>query len=115
VYWYNSRSFSSPLSRQGITNTETIVITSSLHALRFKTTHFTPYYVVLGTATKSVSDDGGSSGGGGGGGGGCSLSHCQDVSIIEYFLPYGALALFMLILKRRERRNRKDFNKTPLS
>jgi len=114
VYWYNSRSFSSPLSRQGITDIKTIVITSSLHALRFKTTHFTPYYVVLGTPARSVSDND-SSGGGGGGGGGCSLSHCQDVGIIEYFLPYGALALFMLILKRRGRKNRKDLNKTPLS
>jgi hypothetical protein len=116
VYWYDSGAFYSPLSQQGITNIKTIEITSSLHALRFKTTHFTPFYVVLGTAKKSVSDDGSSSGGGGGGGGGgCSLSHSKDGGIIEYFLPYGALVLFMFILKRRDRRNRKDLNKTPLS
>ena len=130
VYWYDSRAWYNPLSQQGITNIERIVITSSLHALRFKTTHFTPFYVLSGvvadaatdtdTASDTTSDtvadtiisDGG---GGGGGGGGCSLSHSQDGSILEYFLPYGALALFIFILKRRDRRYRKDFDKTPLS
>ena len=105
VYWYDSSAWYNPLSQQGITDVETIVITSSLHALRFKTIHFTPYFVLQGVA--SVAGSGSSSsggGGGGGGGGGCSLSHSQDGSILEYFLPYGALALFMFILKRRERR-----------
>jgi len=115
VYWYDSRSWYNPLSQQGITNIERIVITPSLHALRFKTTHFTPFYVVLGTATDTVTDTISISDSGGGGGGGCSLSHSQDGSILEYFLPYGALALFMFILKRRDRRYRKDFGKTPLS
>ena len=108
VYWYDSRAWYDPLSQQGITDIETIVITSSLHALRFKTTHFTPFYVVMGpeadtvadTATDTISISGG-------GGGGCSLSHSQDGSILEYFLPYGALALCMIILKRRDRRSIK--------
>ena len=103
VYWYDSRAWYNPLSQQGITNIERIVITPSLHALRFKTTHFTPFYVLPGAAADTVSDTAISSGGGGGGGG-CSLSHSQDGSILEYFLPYGALALFMFILKRRDRR-----------
>jgi len=116
VYWYDSRAWYNPLSQQGITNIETIAITSSLHALRFKTTHFTPFYILLGTAIYTAADDTVSvSDGGGGGGGGCSLSHSQDGSILEYFLPYGALALFMFILKWRDRRYRKDFDKTPLS
>ena len=114
VYWYDSRAWYNQLSQQGITNIETIVITSSLHALRFKTTHFTPFYVLPGPAANTVSDTISSSDGGGGGGG-CSLSHSQDGSILEYFLPYGALALFMFIFKRRDRRYRKDFDKTPLS
>jgi len=103
VYWYDSRAWYDPLSQQGITDIETIVITSSLHALRFKTTHFTPFYVLLGPAIATVADTVSSSSGGGGGGG-CSLSHSQDGSILEYFLPYGALALCMIILKRRDRR-----------
>jgi hypothetical protein len=113
VYWYDSRAFYNPLSQQGITNTQNIVITPSLHALRFKTTHFTPFYVLPGPATDTVSDT--NSDNGGGGGGGCSLSYSKDESILEYFLPYGVLALFMFILKRRDRRYRKDFDKTPLS
>jgi len=108
VYWYDSRAWYNPLSQQGITNIEIIEITSSLHALRFKTTHFTPYYVLPGAAADTIADTTTEtisiSDGGGGGGGGCSLSHSQDGSILEYFLPYGALALFMFILKRRDRR-----------
>jgi len=103
VYWYDSRAWYDPLSQQGITDIETIVITSSLHALRFKTTHFTPFYVVLGPAIATIAETVSSSDGGGGGGG-CSLSHSRDGSILEYFLPYGALALCMIILKRRDRR-----------
>ena len=56
VYWYDSRAWYDPLSQQGITDIETIVITSSLHALRFKTTHFTPFYVVMGPEADTVTD-----------------------------------------------------------
>jgi hypothetical protein len=44
--------------------------------------------------------------GSGGGGGGCSLSGSrQGGSILEYFLPYGVLAIFMFGLRRRDRRH----------
>ncbi|MCJ7730635.1 MAG: putative Ig domain-containing protein, partial [Sedimentisphaerales bacterium] len=66
AYWYNT--LAGALSQQGITDVETIVISPTLHALSFKTTHFTQFLV--------GGSSGGSSegGGGGGGGGGCALS-----------------------------------------
>jgi len=52
-YWYNS--LTDTLSQQKIDNIEIIEISASLHALRFTTTHLTPYYALLGAET---SDDG---------------------------------------------------------
>jgi len=102
-YWYDSRTHS--LSQEGIdtNNTEIIERTSDIHALRFTTTHLTPFFVVL--------EDSPGGGGGGSGGGGCALSHSQDGSIVEYFLPYGALALFMIILRWKDRRYRRSSGK----
>jgi hypothetical protein len=74
-----------------------IEISPTLHAVTFETTHFT-HYGVGATASGG--------GGGGGGGGGCSLSRSHDGSIVEYFLPYGALILIMFIIKWRDRRYR---------
>jgi hypothetical protein len=95
TYWYDSRI--GDLSQQGITDVEIIVITPTLHALRFKTTHLTPFYALLGTAA---------GGGGGGGGGGCSLSPGGHGSIGEFLIPYLGLAVVMAILKLRDARNR---------
>ncbi|MHC4366989.1 MAG: putative Ig domain-containing protein [Planctomycetota bacterium] len=106
AYWYDS--LTGTLSQQGISNIQIIELNSSLHALRFTTTHLTPYHVLLG----AESAGGGISGaGGGGGGGGCSLSHSQEAGILEYFLPYGGLALFMLILRCRDRKQKKGTTK----
>jgi beta propeller repeat protein len=99
-YWFNSQSGS--LSQQGITNIRDIEISPTLHAVCFETTHFTPYYVFGGGGGIS----GIFGGGGGGGGGGCSLSYSQEGSILEYFLPYGVLALFMLLFKLKDKRNK---------
>ncbi|MBN1805944.1 MAG: putative Ig domain-containing protein [Sedimentisphaerales bacterium] len=98
-YWFNS--MTGTLSQQGITNILDIAISPTLHAVRFETTHFTPYYVFGG---------GGGIGGifGGGGGGGCSLSYSKEGSILEYFLPYGVLALFMVSFKWKDRRNKAN-------
>jgi hypothetical protein len=66
--WYVSQT--GTLSQQGITNPRVIDISSALKALRFETTHFTPYYLL-----ESFVDDGGDggwSGDDGGGGGGSS-------------------------------------------
>jgi len=96
-YWFNS--LTGALSQQGITDIRDIVVSPTLHALSFKTTHFTPFYVVEGTA-------GGT--GGGGGGGGCSVSATGNGSIVEFLLPYMALAAAMMILRLRDARQRKE-------
>jgi hypothetical protein len=95
AYWYNS--LTGALSQQGISGVQDIVISPTLHALQFKTTHFTPFYLLL------------ASGRGGGGGGGCSMSVCGegDIDIVEFLLPYVGLAVVMLVLKLWDRRNRK--------
>jgi hypothetical protein len=97
-YWYNS--LTGTMSQEGITDIEDIAISADVHALRFKTTHFTSFYLTM-------DGGGGVVGGGGGGGGGCSMSHAPEASIIGFFLPYGALVLFMLILKRRDRKHKR--------
>ena len=56
AYWYNS--VTGATTQQGIGNIEIIEVTPSLHALRFTTTHLTPYYALLEAAT----DDGGGTG-----------------------------------------------------
>ncbi len=45
-YWFDS--LTGALSQQGITDIRDITISSSLHALSFKTTHFTAFYVLVG-------------------------------------------------------------------
>jgi PKD repeat protein len=95
-YWYDS--LTGALSQQGITEVETIVISPTLHALRFKTTHFTPFYVLLGA---------GAAAGGGGGGGGCSISPAGQGNIVEFLIPYIGLAAAVTVLKLRDARRRK--------
>jgi hypothetical protein len=96
-YWFNS--LTGTLSQQGITNIRDIVISPTLHAISFETTHFTPF-ILLG---------GGGGGGiagaiGGGGGGGCSVSTGCEGNIIEFTLPYIMLVFVMVILKKRDER-----------
>jgi len=95
AYWYNTLAGTS--SQRGITNVETVVISPTLYALRFKTTHFTQFFV------------GGSSGdgGGGGGGGGCALSSPGQAGFVEFLLPYIGLAAVMMIINRRDKQNRE--------
>ncbi|UCG49584.1 MAG: hypothetical protein JSU94_07345, partial [Phycisphaerales bacterium] len=94
-YWYDS--FTGALSQQGITDVETIVISPTLHALRFKTTHFTPYYVLSGSST----------GGGGGGGGGCAVSAVGQGDVVSFFIPYVGLAVAMALLRLKDTRVRR--------
>jgi hypothetical protein len=99
--WYNS--LTGMLSAQGITDIKAPKqVQGSLYYISFKTTHCTPFYVVEGTA-------GGTSvaGGGGGGGGGCSVSAAGNGSVFEFLLPYMAVAVVMMILKRHDTRERK--------
>jgi len=97
AYWYNP--LTNTLSQDGITDVETIVISPTLHALRFKTTHFTQFLIGGGA--------GGIFGGGGGGGGGCSISRGSQGSIVEFLLPYIGLTVVMLILRLRDTQKRK--------
>ncbi|MBW8041264.1 MAG: hypothetical protein FVQ85_14845 [Planctomycetes bacterium] len=96
AYWYNS--LTNTLSQEGITDVQTIVISPGLHALQFKTTHFTPFILGGGVV-------GGIVGGllGGGGGGGCSMSLDSQASAVELLLPYVGLAVALGALNVRDR------------
>jgi hypothetical protein len=103
-YWFNS--LTGALSQQGITDIQDIPISSPLHALSFKTTHFTAFYLLVGGGGAAAIV------GGGGSGGGCSVSASDEGNIVGYMLPYIALALVMAIRKMREARDRKACNIT---
>ncbi|MDT8303732.1 MAG: hypothetical protein RQ760_19780, partial [Sedimentisphaerales bacterium] len=98
-YWFNSQT--GTISQQGITNIRDIVISPTLHAISFETTHFTPYYLLGGGGSI------GGSLGGGGGGGGCSVSAGNEGNIVEFVLPYIVLIVVMAILKKRDTRYRE--------
>ncbi len=101
AYWYNL--LTAAPSQQGITDIETIFI-SSIPYLRFKTTHFTQFFVggSFGSSNVSVS--------GGGGGGGCSMYRNSQASALELLLPYIGLTVTMVILKLKDRRKSKTRN-----
>jgi len=67
-YWYDT--LTGTLTQQGITNIEYFALSTTVHALRFQTTHFTPYTLVAVASGDAAVPSGGSSGGGGG----CSLA-----------------------------------------
>jgi len=97
-YWYDS--MTGTMTQQGITNVEHVALSSTVHALRFQTTHFTPYAVV-------AAEDVVVPGGGGGGGGGCSLSPATGpVGALEYFVPFTLLTIVMIGIRRKDRRRR---------
>jgi len=103
AYWYDP--LTGTLSQQGITNVENIEISSTLHALRFQTVHFSMFFVA------DSGDDGGgviSIGGSSGGGGGCSMSPDNQGSVIEFLIPYIGLALVMTVLKLRDVRSQRS-------
>jgi hypothetical protein len=102
-YWYDS--VSGTLSQQGITDVENINLSSKLNALRFRTTHFTPFYLVEVEAEDLAS-------GGTGGGGGCAVSARGDGSPAQLLVTYAGIAAIMLILRRRDRRNRVHLQNT---
>jgi len=100
AYWYNP--LIGALSQDGITDVEDIVISPTLHALRFKTTHFSQF--VVGGVVSGLT---------GGVGGGCSMmSSGNHGSPAEFLLPYIGLTMVMIILKLRDARNRKANNIT---
>ncbi len=103
AYWYNLLT-ASP-SQQGITDIETIMISSTPY-LRFKTTHFTQFFVGGSSSNGGISVSGGS------GGGGCSMSANGQAGIVELLLPYIGLTVTMVVLKLKDRRKSKAFNST---
>jgi hypothetical protein len=64
--------------------------------MQFETTHFTPFYLLFAGGKTTT-----------GGGGGCSMSAGSEGDIVEFLLPYVGLAVVMLVLKLRDRRNQK--------
>jgi hypothetical protein len=52
-YWYDS--VTGTLSQQGITGVQNVYISSRLNALRFRTTHFAPFYIIKADAQVSPS------------------------------------------------------------
>jgi len=97
AFWYNP--LTGTYSQQGITNIGIVVISPTLHALRFKTTHFTQFVIGGGGGIGGI-------GGGGGGGGGCSLSTSGKGSIFEFLLPYIVLTVVMALIKYRDKKYR---------
>jgi len=91
AYWFDSAT--GAFTDKGVTNVRDITVTSSLHALQFETTHFTPYLVSEEALSTS-----------GGGGGGCSLGAGGEDDVAGYLLPYMLLALIMVGLRLRDKR-----------
>jgi len=100
-YWYDS--LTGALSQSGITDIENIVINENLSALRFKTTHFTPFYLVASDPEPEDSDEFP---------GGCSVSATGHGSPKELVVPYSIVALVMAVLRRRDRRRRHSLETT---
>jgi hypothetical protein len=97
-YWYDS--LTGVLSQQGITDVESIVVASDLNALRFKTVHFTAFYLVARDSESTDTPTDGSSEGSGG----CSLSVTGKGSPKELLVPYAAIATIMILLRHWDRK-----------
>jgi hypothetical protein len=76
AYYYDSMDVGSPTypwSQKGITNVQHVEISSTLHIVRFQTTHFSTY-TAAGTSPTPTTTDGSGGSSGGGGGGGCFIA-----------------------------------------
>jgi uncharacterized repeat protein (TIGR02543 family) len=94
--WYDAAT--GTFSDRGITNVQDVTIGTTLHALRFETTHFTPFYLVVADA-QAPSDESGS--------GGCSLAAHAQGDILGYFVPYLLIAAAAILWRRRDANNIK--------
>ena len=99
-YWYDS--LTGALSTQGITDIQNIVVAADLNALQFKTTHFTPFYLMAAEVETADSFDSESSGG-------CSVSPTGTGSPKELLVPYGLIAVVMVALRFWDRKKRRCF------
>jgi hypothetical protein len=91
-YWYDA--LTATLSQQGLTDVTYRTLANGIPVVSFKTSHLTTFYLLENPVAA-----------GGSGGGGCAISSPQGGSVVEFFLPFGVLGLFMLILARRDRRS----------
>jgi len=98
VYWYDP--VTDTFRQDGITNV-THIEKETVHLVRFKTRHFTPFYLFEGSAAA----------GGGGGGGGCSMSPYGQGSIIEFLLPYTAIVIVLLAIRWVDTRRKKKLRR----
>lgn len=98
-YWYDPQT--GTLSQQGISQITTASSGNGTPLVSFKTTHLTSFYVLDGEVRRSNGGDGG------GGGGGCALSNSRDGDVLGYLLPYAAMALFVLVLRQKDRMRRE--------
>ena len=98
AYWYDPAT--GQLSQAGIANLRYIQVSDTLAALRFDTTHFTHYLVATDAQTDVAVSAGSTSGG-------CSLGSptAHPADIIEGLLPYAALILVLLALRRRKNKH----------
>jgi hypothetical protein len=101
VFWFNPQT--GQFSQSAISNIEHIVISDTLCAIRYKTTHFTQY-VIARPAQADISNSGG--------GGGCSILHHSPGSggyreIMEFFLPYIALFLVIFAIRQYDAHNKR--------
>ncbi|MCL5736262.1 MAG: hypothetical protein M1274_11850, partial [Actinobacteria bacterium] len=94
-YWYDS--VTGALSQQGITDVQNLYISAKLSALRFRTTHFTPFYLVDADANGAATGTGGAAGG-------CAISPRGEGSPRQLLAPYAAIGVIMMILRRRDRK-----------
>ena len=99
VYWYDP--LTDELRQDGITNV-TYIQRPTVDLVRFKTRHFTPFYLLEGSAAAA---------GGGGGGGGCSISPYGQGSIIEFLLPYTAIVIVLLAIRWVDARRKKKLRR----
>lgn len=97
--WYDA--LAGTFSQDGIADIQTLHLSSTIDAVRFSTTHFTPYILLDG-----LPDGGDADGIVDGGGGGCALSPAGSTSAVEFILPYAGLAAAMVALRWRDRRVR---------
>ena len=110
--WYDT--LTGTYSQQGITNVQTLHLSATIDALRFRTTHFTPYLLLDGLQAVDGDGDGIVDPGttpidsGGAAGGGCSLTVGPGPSPLEFAVPYMVLAIIMVALKRRDRRQSRN-------
>ncbi len=99
VYWYDP--LTDEFRQDGITNV-TYIQRSTVDLVRFKIRHFTPFYLLEGSAAAA---------GGGGGGGGCSISPYGQGSIIEFLLPYTAIVIVLLAIRWVDARRKKKLRR----